>query len=416
MQNIYYESSNYVAPVLVEFVRWLLKEADRRRIKVLYFLARDGFVLKKIAEKICREQSIKIECRYLYCSRLALRIPSYHLIGDEAYDMIFIGGYHVMIKSFFERAGIPEDKYEIILREAGFSQNVDIARELSKPEIRIVREKLLLSETFKRSIIDISVQNYNLAIGYFNQEKLLNQEIIAIVDSGWTGSMQRSLRQLLERAGYQGKLVGFYFGLFEEPKDTKDGEYLSWYFSKRTAKNNKILFCNNLFECILSAPHGMTLRYSKVGEIYKPVLNSPPNNSILSLVNMQIEGILDGVDKIIRSSEWSTKETCAKILHRLMAHPTRTEVELYGAFMFCDDSTEKYHYSLVSFEQTNLLNRYIIISRIYRRIFKRRQNSSNTELFWVFGNIALIRNPILRAWYWINVYIWEWMKYTINNI
>ena len=74
----------------------------------------------------------------------------------------------------------------------------------------------------------------------------------------WTGSIQRSLRQLLRSAGGNGGISGFYFGLYQEPKDPADGDYMAWYFSRRSPVHDRILFNNNVLDSMCAAPHPMT--------------------------------------------------------------------------------------------------------------------------------------------------------------
>lgn len=71
--SLYEVSREHTAPVLLDYVQWVLKEAQARNITTLYFLARDGFVLREIAERVCMKDRIPIHCRYLYCSRASLR-------------------------------------------------------------------------------------------------------------------------------------------------------------------------------------------------------------------------------------------------------------------------------------------------------------------------------------------------------
>ena len=70
----------FVGPILFDYVWWILYQAQQRGIQRLYFLARDGYLLREIAQQFCARFGLKIECRYLYCSRAALRMPSYHLL------------------------------------------------------------------------------------------------------------------------------------------------------------------------------------------------------------------------------------------------------------------------------------------------------------------------------------------------
>ena len=66
--------------LMTDYVWWVLQEAEKAGIKTLYFLARDGWLLREIGLVICEHYSLDIECKYLYCSRISLRTPSYLLL------------------------------------------------------------------------------------------------------------------------------------------------------------------------------------------------------------------------------------------------------------------------------------------------------------------------------------------------
>lgn len=423
--ELYLLSKRYVAPALVSYVSWVLQEAQDRGISRLYFLARDGFILMKIAQLYCQEWSIPIECKYLFCSRASFRMPTYHLIGDEAYELLFLGGYHVTINTFFERAGIPSKMREIILQESGLSVQEDMTKLLSKMEVLEISKKLRNSPTYIDCVQQNSRQSYSNTIGYLRQEQLFDQHTVAIVDSGWTGSMQRSLRQLLESDGFSGKMLGFYFGMYALPLEPKDGEYLTWHFSKKSSKRDKILFNNNLFECILSAPHGMTIGYTKCADRYEALLCPSPQSAQLQRIQEQINGIMDEAKAALTDclqsgksykyfSEKKQKRQSLILLRHLMAWPTIEEVKVYGSFLFCDDITENYHFSLAEMKQLQKLKNYSLIPRLMCKLFGKKGKTPFEELFWPFGTVALLPSRILRVWYRVNIYVWEWLRYTLK--
>ena len=53
--------------------------------------------------------------------------------------------------------------------------------------------------------------------GYLEQEGLLDKEKSALVDSGWVGSMQKTLNMVLNKLGREETLTGYYWGLYELP-------------------------------------------------------------------------------------------------------------------------------------------------------------------------------------------------------
>lgn len=66
-----------LAPMLCSYILWVLNEAVKSGKQRLYFLARDGWQMYQIANVLCTELQLPIECRYLYCSRYALRSAEY---------------------------------------------------------------------------------------------------------------------------------------------------------------------------------------------------------------------------------------------------------------------------------------------------------------------------------------------------
>ena len=99
---------------------------------------------------------------------------------------------------------------------------------------------------------------------------------------------------------------------------------------------------------------------------------------------------------------------------RYMVHPTEEISAFYGQFLFCDDVTEAYHSSLASAEQRHLLKNCGIMRRLGKHLFGLYRNSQLEELFWPYGVLAFL--PTWSAlWNRWNIYIWEWIKYTITR-
>lgn len=411
-------SQTVVGPVLFSYVWWVLQEAQREGIQCLYFLARDGYILREIALKFCERYHLKIECKYLYCSRASLRMPSYALIGDEAYDLLLLGGYYITPNTLLARTCLDSDTRAMIFAELGISKTQRDAQ-LSKSELENLSGRLRENARYRAAVTKNSKLAYPAAIGYLRQEGLLDADRVAIVDSGWTGSMQRSLRQLLQSAGFRGQVTGFYFGMFAAPKDSLDGTYHTWYFSHNVQKRRKVKFCNNLFECMLSAPHGMTLSYRQTEAGFIPLLTNEPEARQAKLIQTQITGILAYTEKMLPNltfecfDQREALQNTEKILSRFMAHPTQTEAKIYGDFAFCDDVTEGYHAALADTSQLELLKGYSIPARILRKLCKIERYNRFPELFWPYGT-ATFAPLILRMWYRINIYAWEWLRYTLK--
>ncbi len=402
-------SREYVGPIMYEYCHWILHEASQRKIKRIYFLARDGYLLLQIAKIICERKYPETECRYLYCSRASLRMPTYHIIGDEMYDLLLLGGYYLTPKTVLQRGGISEEQLYEILEELSISDENAV---LGEAEFKEFSKKVRKSEKYKNAVLKISKASYPAAVGYLRQEGLFECDRVAVADSGWTGSMQRSLRQIMRSDGYTGGFIGFYFGMYSKPNDTDDGEYLTYYFNAKNGAARKALFSNNLFECMLSAPHGMTTGYKYENDRYFPVLTECSNDETLAIVQSQIDtAVKYSIEMETSDLKFNYKKSlckCGKLLKKIMVYPTRKQVELYGNFLFCDDVTEKYHLPLAACD-SSLLEDYLFIVRVFRKVFHIKSKRTSPAPLWIYGTIAF-QPRYIRWWYRANVYVWEWLR------
>ena len=412
-------ASEFSGPILFDYVWWVLVQAQIRGIKKLYFLARDGYTLKRIADLFCERFQLNISTEYLYCSRASFRMPTYHLIGEEAFDLLLQRGYRVTPKSVLQRAELSGSERRAIYEDCGIEES-DEDQLLTHQQFDAYARRLKKSRLFRKYLYKKSTAAYQSAVGYLRQEGLFDQKIVAIVDSGWTGSMQRSLRQIMEFDGYCGKFIGFYFGMFALPKTAADGTYLTWYFDAEYNVRSKVNFCNNLFECLLAAPHGMTKGYRFSNRRYEPILNNRASEAELSFIRQQSDCICEYAQQRLSSISFQAfpervlQKDTRKRLKRYMVYPTREEAAYYGHFLFCDDVTEAYHAALADDSQKTLLEGYSMVRRVFRRFFRHTPRQAKEELYWPYGVIAFLP-AWKRAWWRWNIRIWETLKYTLHR-
>ena len=392
-------------PIVYAYVGWILTEAKRKGIRTLWFLARDGYLPYLIAMKMCAHFEFDIDCRYLYCSRKSLRSASYHLISDDELSrQLFVYGYHVTAASLLARLELDKEQENAIISDFDFPLDKPLSREEFSALCRkLSKDKKLFSVLRTRSL-----ERYLSAAAYFKSVGLFDMDVVCIVDSGWTGSMQRSLRILLDSLGYQGKICGFYFGMYSTPKSC-DGEYFTYCFSAREGLFRRAFLNNNLFECMLSAPHPMTERYAFINSLPKPCFCDVRDYDMHLMVLAQIDGALSCAEKKnsenrIKTLAEKEKRKIFRSVIRASIMPTRREAELFSRFLFCDDVTEKYMHSLADENMRARLRSYAVLPRLLRR--KGRRTNEREELLWTYGTAAYLP-PHLRVWYGINLLLWD---------
>lgn len=211
--NFYYDFgySNF-GPLLYGFCLWLKENVKKNDIDNIYFLVRDGYIIKKAYEMIFGESD---NIYYLEASRRSLRVPylSQKDSIDEMLEELPLPRQTNMIQ-IFDALGLELDMYSDKIKENGYSV-----------ERFYLREKVLKEEGFKNLISSIkddiianSISENEALKNYLKKNNFSKRN--AIVDIGWGGSMQKYLRNIFDTLpGYENKeLVGFYFGLTEKAK------------------------------------------------------------------------------------------------------------------------------------------------------------------------------------------------------
>lgn len=64
---------SFAGPILYNYVKWVLEQCLSRKINHLYFVARDGYILQKIADIIIKNENLDLITHYFYISRLACK-------------------------------------------------------------------------------------------------------------------------------------------------------------------------------------------------------------------------------------------------------------------------------------------------------------------------------------------------------
>lgn len=380
------------APVLCRFVWWVLLEAEKKGTRRLYFLARDGWFLYQIAQVFCKAADVSVECRYLYCSRYAFRSAEYHLLGKESLSYLCLGGIDVTFEKVMQRAGFNEEEKKEMAELLGYKGKTDVP--LTYMDLCALKTKLSECRPFLEKLFAYAEKNYPTVMGYFRQEGLFDKVSFAIVDSGWTGSMQKSLSLLLKSAGWSGTIEGYYFGMYGWPKEADLASYHIYYFTPLGNLRRKAYFSNNLFECMFSAPTGMTKGYEYTDGRYIPVFEHPQNPNAEKL--QQTEQYLLQYAKELTAylkkkkamQEFGTLRVTEQLLYCFMGHPTETEAREYGSYVFCDDVIGEDKQTLAANFSLQELKENHLLPLLLRRFGKSKKKLK--ESAWIEGSAVLV--------------------------
>lgn len=404
-----------LAPVLVEFVKWVLRSAGEHGIRRIYFLARDGWPMYQAARILAEGRDPEIDCRYLKCSRYALRIPAFHLLGRSAVQQICMGGISVTLRKVLRRGGLTDQEIQETARAMGRRDDLD--RILSYQEVRDLRGPLAQTELFWRYVSAHAEEAYGAAVGYLRREGLMDGIDYAIADSGWTGSIQRTLSLITASAGYRGRITGYYFGLYHIPADAEKKDYHAYYFGPVGKIRRKVYFSNSLFECICSEPSRMTVGYRRSGEGYEPTAEEGRigNREELELIHGIVERRAgEEAERLpVRPALWKTDigRRLLRRLEQLMGRPGRAQAEAFGRMKFTDDVLDAGHLlapGLTEWEirQNHFWAKLLVLTGIRRQPVK--------ESAWIEGSI--VRSGGAVRWHLLQSRIYKYLLYIKKDI
>ncbi len=409
---------NVLAPVLNSYVLYVLADAIKKDVKTLFFLARDAYFYYLIAQRYVKEFDLDIQCKYLYVSRLSLRVPLYHTDLEQALSYITLSGVDVTPTTVINRSGISEDnKKKFVEKVAAF---LEIKEDAQIPRHRLedVKSFLKNDDKFLEILIKNSKNDFSNALEYLQQMGFGANEKIAVVDSGWVGSIQQSLNVFRRYMGIQDPIDGYYYGLYEIPPTADEKYYHPFLFGPRTGHKKKVAFNNCLFECMFSAPHGMTLRYQNEADKVVPVLSEISQDKIdyLNQVETNINKYLDNLftgnitfEEIVGFFESPlAKKKIEKALFKFMSKPSKDEAEVFGRLHFSDDVIDYDKAVLAAKLSEKDLHDNHFLRRVYLELRERVFGKSYVVNIsgWYEGSVMLYSKPAM-----INYHLWAYNHY-----
>jgi predicted HAD superfamily hydrolase len=336
-QTIWDTSADVSGPLLTGYVLWLLGRAVAQGRRRLYFFARDGQILKRIAEQFVTWYGLDIELRYLHVSRRALFLASLDAVDAHALD-------------WFVEDGEGKTLADILARvDLDFDQIADRVTRSLRPDTQLSRADLdalagiLGDAAVAPAIVAAARRRRELVVDYLRQEGLLDGTPFAIVDIGWRGRLQRALHAILVTGGLLADtaLVGYYLGMFTQLAD------MPWGLIE-TCLPAGSGYLASLLEFFTAADHGSTFGYARVGSRIEPVFDTASENAAAKAdIRLQQDGIVAFAANLRRALRRPMVDPAtladavmaagASAMERLAYRPSAAEAEVFGAVQHSPD-------------------------------------------------------------------------------
>jgi HAD superfamily hydrolase (TIGR01549 family) len=188
-------------PMLLGYTKWLMEKAIRDGVKRLYFLSRDGLIMKEAYDRIAENYPDAPSSHYLLCSRRAVNLAK---VRDEhgVMDLLHVDFARTTIQHLLSSrfgvypANVPTD---ILLKH-----NLTLETVVTHKHLEMLKPLFLDLLPLIVSAASTERANY---LEYLHGTGLLDEGKVALVDIGYAGTMQESLYLLTDRQ----KLFGGYY-------------------------------------------------------------------------------------------------------------------------------------------------------------------------------------------------------------
>lgn len=194
--------------ILYSYVNWILQECQRKDIRRLYFIARDGYLPKKIADAIIEQDWLPIKTKYLYGSHKTWNLASLsEKKGDFSRLVYSMNPQNITsVSDFAIFLDIPLDELKVF-----FPKEYDGT--LSMMKLANLIDFLDDNQSFRSWILKKYELRRKYAINYLLQEIDTCDEHFAFVEINGTGHTQERMAALLQ-SFYPHRIVHFYCTMF----------------------------------------------------------------------------------------------------------------------------------------------------------------------------------------------------------
>lgn len=252
--------ASFAAPMVYQYVLWVIEEACTKEINKLYFVLRDGYILKKVADVIIQNRGLNISTEYLFGSRVAWRLPEVTIdslknlsVWDKS-NWIFRDPAYAYVP--FERVGFSKEELDSILGSTFCKKEYH-----SFTDFKAGLDEALENPIFCKRLEDkIKVAGENMS--EYLIQALDENSNYALVDTNSTGKTQKDLDHYIETHNLPIRKLRFFYHTFLS--DTKKVPETQFVFLDAKKQDRRFP------EALFRAPYNTCYGYEKDGDRVKP--------------------------------------------------------------------------------------------------------------------------------------------------
>ncbi len=342
------------------FCKWLIEELKSEHIEQVLFVARDGYIIKKVYDSMGYSEIVP--SYYFEMSRRSAIVPSALSKGlsyDEMIKAVSLPA-RINIMQFFDAWGLEIEKYKDALLVCGIKENEIFWLSKLAEEVKIQK----LYECLKKDIVQNAHDERNLYTEYIRQFHF--EKKTALVDIGWAGTIQKQLISSLNDLEMNHNVFGYYLALDKRAQNNRDLDgfrakgFLWDHLNNCDNSLEEGLFVG-LFESFFLEQEGSVKKYLRnqddiiaVRYKYEYLLPGEIVNEIECVRKVQL-GAMTFVDRVkssyINEMLINNGKNVFRFLRSCLVEPSREIVKRFGEFRFFDMGD----YTYLAFPKRNMV-------------------------------------------------------------
>lgn len=282
---LYIEGYNFLAPLVGAFILEIAEKVQRLGIKKIFFLSREGWTFLKFWEKaipyMYPEGSLP-HVSYLYVSRLALTGASCAHTGltQTKAEIAFLPANNRDIQDLCRVFDLDIRPLKPIMKRYGLAS--DEALSSLYPDWSAnskYKFQYLLEDTDFQKEIKRQTMPYNQALlCYLDHKGFFDHDHVALIDVGWTGTIQRLLFDAIQHRNPRPRMHGFLFaasrGIPYPTTPDNQIEGIIYDKDKFDFASSTILNAREFFEEAFRATHPSLKGYRLQGDEYELIFRN----------------------------------------------------------------------------------------------------------------------------------------------
>jgi predicted HAD superfamily hydrolase len=251
-------------PMTVGFCQWLRQSLQVEGVEHAYFMLRDGHLFYETYRLLFADDPVVCKASTLESSRRAFLVPVIQTAPDFAVPSLLAGIGLRPLREYVERLDVDANGFAAEARLAGFeSLDQDV-----NPETDAVKLlKFIIQKPVLMALLDRCKVEREPLLAYLQEQQVTRPGKIALVDVGWTGTIQKSLHLLLAKEAPATKITGFYLATFEDALHSivPGLQVRSWLAHRGdpVPVKNQIKSFLNLFEMVYTSTERSLLYFEK---------------------------------------------------------------------------------------------------------------------------------------------------------